>query len=249
MKALTQRPVWFALVVVGFVTLVETLFGALLSRFAPNLSILIVGVLTGIVLSLLFAWFVQQLGWWHELGFQKPIALPSLFWFLPFFIYGLLPFAAGIQVAGAGLGLALSFGLAISFWKLTAFGLMLRAFMALGHWRAALTTAFFYGLMHLGSLLVGAHPLPTMLLALSYLLLGFGYAAVQLRTGALWPLMLANALLLTAAAATQVGNAPNLVPTVESILPAVIISALLACYGLFVMPRQPRKHQQTVSAT
>jgi hypothetical protein len=90
--------------------------------------------------------------------------------------------------------------------------------------------------MHLGGLLVGAAVAPTLLLSLSYLFLAFAFAAVRLRTGVLWPLVGCYALLLTTGAAAQDTAAPNLVASVESILPAVIASLLLAAYGLFALP-------------
>ena len=131
-------------------------------------------------------------------------------------------------------------GLLIAFWKLAVLGLLLRAVLPGEPRRAAALAASCYAAMHLGGLLVGAAVAPTLLLSLSYLFLAFAFAAVRLRTGVLWPLVGCYALLLTTGAAAQDTAAPNLVASVESILPAVIASLLLAAYGLFALPRQPR---------
>jgi hypothetical protein len=93
--------------------------------------------------------------------------------------------------------------------------------------------------MHLGGLAVGAEPLPTLLLSLSYVLLGFAYAALLLRTGVVWPLILTSAMLLATVAASQDPTAPNLVASAESVLPALLVSALLAAYGWLVLGRKP----------
>ena len=93
--------------------------------------------------------------------------------------------------------------------------------------------------MHLSGLLVGAALVPTLLLSLSYLFVAFAFGAAWLHTGLIWPLVISNALLIMSAAATQATEAPNLVASVESILPAVVVSLVLAVYGALLLRKQP----------
>lgn len=67
--------------------------------------------------------------------------------------------------------------------------------------------------------------------------LGFAFAAVRLRTGLLWPLVATYALLLGTASAAQEGDASNLAASVSELMPAVIVSVLLALHGLLVWRR------------
>jgi hypothetical protein len=234
-SAVSQRPFLSAGLVVLVAVAVESLFGALLGHLAPGLPILVVGVVTGSTLAALAAGALCRLGWWGDVGVRRSAGRRVLLLFVPFGLYALLPLAAGLRVGALAIAGGIAAGAVISFWKLAALGLMLRALRAAGAWRAAAVTALLFGLMHLGGLAVGAEPLPTLLLSLSYLFLGFAYAALVLRTGVVWPLMLTSTLLLATVAATQDRAAPNLAASVESILPAVVVSALLAAYGLFVL--------------
>ncbi len=101
--------------------------------------------------------------------------------------------------------------------------------------------------MHLvGGVLTGATVTPTLTLSVSYLFLAFAFAAVRLRTGLLWPLTACYALLLAAAAAVQKNEASNLAATVADMMPALVISGLLAGYGLIAWPRNTQTANQEV---
>jgi hypothetical protein len=144
-----------------------------------------------------------------------------------------------VHANATGIISAVVAGALIAVWKLGALGLMLRALRPRGVWPAPCLAALLFGLMHLGALLVGGSPLPTLLVSLSYLFYGFAAAAVIVRTGLLWPLVLTYAVFLASAAATQDPHAPNLVASVEMILPALVVSAVLAIYGFLVRRRTP----------
>jgi hypothetical protein len=238
-SAISQQPFVLAGLVVLVAVAVEALFALLLGRLAPGLPVVAVGVVTGSTLAALAAAALSRLGWWGDVGVRRAAGSRRLLLFAPFGLYAALPLAAGVHAGALAIGGGLVAGAVISFWKLAALGLMLRALRAAGAWPAAALTALLFGLMHLGGLAVGAAPLPTLLLSLSYLLLGFAYAALVLRTGVVWPLMLSSTLLLATVAATQDAAAPNLAASVESMWPAVVVAALLALYGLAVLLRSP----------
>ena len=154
-------------------------------------------------------------------------------------IYGGLPLTAGVAVGAGQAAAALVFGLLIAFWKLTVLGLLLYALLPRGaRTGAALAAAFWAGMHLVGGVLTGAIVLPTLVLVLSYFFLALAFAAIRLRTGLLWPLVGAYALLLTTAAAAQTGTASNLATSVADLLPAVGVSVLLAGYGLAAWPRR-----------
>jgi len=204
-----------------------------------RLSVITIGIISGAVVATIGALVVGQLDLWRQLGLIGRPARPlALLWCLPFAIYGLLPLTLGIEITpvrGAG---ALAFGVLIAFWKLVVLGLILYAWWPRGPRTAAVVTAVFWGGMHLGGLVAGAPLVPTLLLALSYCLLGFAFVAVRFRVGLLWPLIACYALLLTTAAATQTGDASNLADSVTAVLPAVGSSIVLAGYGLLAWPRR-----------
>ena len=232
-----RHPLVFSLLVVAVAMLLDTLLGAALGRLAPGLPVLEIGLITGATLSVVAGVALWRLGWWRDVGFRIPTEARALLWFLPFLVYGLLPLGAGLRATSAGILAAAAAGLAIAFWKLAVLGLLVRAFQPQGTWRAATVAAVLYGLLHLGGLLVGAAVGPTLLLSLSSLFLAFGFAAVRLRTGLLWPLVGCYALLLTTAAATQDIVTPNLAASIEVLAPAVAVSLLVALYGVFALGR------------
>ncbi|MDQ3733339.1 MAG: hypothetical protein M3400_04950 [Actinomycetota bacterium] len=204
-----------------------------------RLSVITIGIISGAVVATIGALIVGRLGLWRALGLIGRPARPlALLWCLPFAIYGLLPLTLGIEITpGRGAG-ALAFGVLIAFWKLVVLGLILYAWLPRGPRTAAVATAAFWGGMHLGGLVAGAPLVPTLLLALSYCLLGFALVAVRFRVGLLWPLIACYALLLTTAAAAQTGDASNLADSVTAVLPAVGSSIVLAGYGLLSWPRR-----------
>ncbi len=74
-------------------------------------------------------------------------------------------------------------------------GLILRAIAPRGLWKAAIISSIVFGLLHSLNPLAGANPLDT-LLQLGYTLaIGFGFAAVALRTRVIWPLVLIHGLI------------------------------------------------------
>jgi len=136
------------------------------------------------------------------------------------------------------------FGFLIAFWKLVVLGLLIYAWLPSGERSAAALAAAFWATMHLGGILTGGIVVPTLLLCLSYIFLAFAFGAVRLRTGLFWPLIVSYALLLAGAVAVQDGEASNLVPSVAAIVPAVVISALLASFGLLALPRHKQPVEQ-----
>ena len=237
---IVHHPLRFGVMVIGVVSLVDALLYALSGRLVPGLPITVIGIITGMTLSTLAAVAITALGWWHPLGFTQRGDWRRLVPFALFVLYGLLPLSAGVQAAPGALLAGALMGLLIGFWKIAVLGMLLYAFMPLGEWRATSSAALLVGTMHLGGLLVGGALVPTLLLSLSYLFMAFAFGAAWVRTGLIWPLVISNALLIMSAAATQVTEAPNLVVSAESILPAVFVSLVLAVYGVLLLRKRSR---------
>ena len=82
------------------------------------------------------------------------------------------------------------------------------------------------------------------MLSLSYLFLAFAFVAVRVKSGLLWPLVPAYALLLASAVAVPDAETSNLAASVPDMMPALTVSLLLAGYGLVVWPRYAGRRKQ-----
>ena len=159
----------------------------------PTISLyLIAFVLLGVACISLLA----KNGWWQEAGFRSPYErrLLWLFW---------LPFVPVIGNLLDGLSttdpmqIMLFFFVAIlsGFVEETLFrGLILRALLPTGVWRAALISAALFGGMHILNVLAISSPAYAMLQVGYAAAIGFAYAALAIRTGTIWPLILAHFL-------------------------------------------------------
>ena len=234
-----RRPLAFSVLLIGAAVGTELLVKAATVLLSLQLSVITVGIISGAVLSVLGAVVITRLAVWDELGVTgRPPRWRTLLWFLPFAVYGVLPLTEGLDATAGKVAGAVAFGVLIALWKFTVLGLLLYAWLPGGTRVAAGRTGLFWGVMHVGGILLGGAVAPTLLLALSCVFLGFAFAAVRLRTGLLWPLVLTYALLMSPAAAVQVDDAGNLVASVSDVVPALTVSLLLAVYG-FVAMRRP----------
>jgi len=159
----------------------------------PSASLYIIAfMLLGIACVSLLA----KNGWWREVGFRPPYErrLLWLFW---------LPFVPVVGNLLDGLSstdprqIMLFFIMAVlsGFVEETLFrGLMLRALLPTGIWRAALISAALFGGMHILNVLSISSPAYALLQVGYAAAIGFGYAALVIRTGTIWPLILAHFL-------------------------------------------------------
>lgn len=233
------HPLTFSVLVIAAILGVDVAMAAAINMLSLDWSVNTTGIVSGAVLSLLGALVISRLGLWRELGLiGRPARPRTLLWCLPFAIYGVLPLTMGLDVTAGKAATAVAFGVLIAFWKLAVLGLVLYAWLPRGARSAAALTACSFAIMHLGGILVGGVVVPTLLLSLSYLFLGFAFVAVRLRIRLFWPLTCCYGLFLTAAAMVfQDNGASNLAGSVSDVLPAVFTSLLLAGYGLMVWPR------------
>ena len=202
-----------------------------------------------VVLALLVAVVVTRMGWWRHVGFRRLVPLRDLrlFWIPLFPVLPALPAALatiGEQAVGVGglgrLGFWLILAVLVAFVEEVAFrGLILRALAPRGVWRAAVISSVLFGLMHAVNLLFGAQPAQTLLQMGSATALGFGFAAVALRTGTLWPLVVIHALIDVAGFAAADGATGTAVTGTDLVVAAVYAVMFLG-YGALVLRTVPR---------
>ncbi|HEX7341209.1 MAG TPA: type II CAAX endopeptidase family protein [Rhodanobacteraceae bacterium] len=208
----------------------------------PELIAVIVrcGLLTILIAVLLTRW-----EWWRQVGFRTPRRNRDLLYFLVPFIPVVLNLIPGSVVGNpadllqllatayshpSDLLLVLVASLLVSFAQEGIFrGVMLQAILPHGVWKAVIITALLFGLIHFAGLF--QQSATATVLQVSYLLAtGFMFAALVVRKGIIWPLILAHFL----TDFTGFPN-PNAAGTVASIPVDAGMIAVFLAYGFFVM--------------
>jgi membrane protease YdiL (CAAX protease family) len=188
-------------------------------------------------LALLCAGLMLHTGWSSEIGLRPAYDQRYLWLFVLAFVPVLGNLAGGITVSDPGqllgfAGLALISGVVE---EIVFRGLILRALLPTGRLRAAVISAVLFGAMHSLNVLSISSPAYAALQVAYATAIGFGYAALVIFTGTLWPLVMAHALTNFAgfiAAGGAGGNGP--VATGEMVLATVYI-VLFSVYGWYVL--------------
>ena len=114
-------------------------------------------------------------------------------------------------------------------------GLMLRALLPTGIWRAALISAALFGGMHILNVLSISSPAYALLQVGYAAAIGFGYAALVIHTGTIWPLILAH-FLTNFAGFMAAGGAGAAGPVaVREILFSAVYIVLFSVYGTYLL--------------
>lgn len=231
-----DRHPYLAAVLLVMVTIIVFLVSGTavtLLELAPwSLYVIAFMLLSGVCLVLLTA-----NGWWREIGFRAPYQrrLLWLFW-LPFVpVTGNL--LDGIKVTDPNqIFLFFIMALLSGFVEEILFrGLILRALRPTGIWRAAIFSAVLFGVMHLLNVL-STFSLSYVLLQVGYATaIGLAYAALVIRSGTIWPLILAH-FLTNFAGFLAAGGAGATGPVAlrEMIFAAVYI-ILFGAYGIYLL--------------
>lgn len=197
-----------------------------------------------ILLAGLLAIVLTRLRAWRAVGFRglSPLRDLRLYWVPLFPVLPVLAVAV-TSLGGVGSG-RLTFFLVlaglIGFVEETAFrGLILRALVARGAWRAAIASAALFGLLHGLNALLGADPAATLLQMGYATAMGFAFAAVALRTGVIWPLVIIHGLVDAVAFITADGTVATGISTTDVLVQAGYAVGFTV-YGVLVMPRTGR---------
>jgi membrane protease YdiL (CAAX protease family) len=169
--------------------------GALTRRLGLPLDALYwIGFVILTVISLIL---LTRMRWWKEVGF-RPLREYRLLWLPALPLIGTL-FQFCLGGGELARGTVVLFMLILT--ALNGFaeevlyrGLMLRAIVPKGIWRALLVTSVIFAFTHSMNVLTGWSP-ERVLWQLCYsFAVGFGWAAFALRTGTIWPLILIHFL-------------------------------------------------------
>ncbi|HYN98175.1 MAG TPA: CPBP family glutamic-type intramembrane protease, partial [Actinomycetota bacterium] len=205
---------------------------------------------SGVTLGALAIIGLSHFRLWDQLGFRRPERWRDLLMFAPFVLLGLAPLSAGVQAAPGTLVAWAIAALLIAFYKMVRLGGLLYALEPRGRWKAASLAALTFALFELGGVLAGGRLAATGLLSVMYFFLSFAYGAVWLRTGTIWPLIIANALMTISAAATQRSvEASNLASSVPEMVSGIVVAILLAAYGAFLMRKPSRSTDRSGTVT
>lgn len=111
-------------------------------------------------------------------------------------------------------------------------GLMLNALKASGAWKAAIITSLLFGLTHALNVLTGKSVIEDAAQIFYAVAIGFAYAALVLKKGILWPLVLAHFLIDFVNFLQKPGFT---YPPFWEVIIVLSIAVLFTVYGVFVM--------------
>lgn len=238
MANLLQRNPWvlfLLLFVVRITTTLPVLNALTASGFTPIVAKTISQVPTVLFLVGLVAWF----GWWRQVGlsptpwWSKPVpllmvALPLLVPLIGMaFIDVTLP--GGYEIPWLLLEAAF-----VAVWEELYFrGILLHQLRVSMPRFAMAGSALLFGLAHAGNGVAGAATAFVVVQTVWSLLSAFGLAAVRLRTGSLWPLILAHFLLDGLERLLARGQATSVPVEVMALM--LLVSLVLGAYGYQAM--------------
>lgn len=195
------------------------------------------------VLAVMAIAVMTRMRWWWDVGFRRFTTLRDLrfFWIPLFPVLPALPAAVvALSAQGAAgefaqLGRWLAIAVLVGFVEEVAFrGLILRALAPGGVRRAAVVSSVLFGLMHAVNPLFGAD-LGATLLQMGYATaMGFAFAAVALRTGTIWPLVVIHALVDVVGFVAADGTIATALAGAD-VLVAAVYATMFTVYGLLVL--------------
>lgn len=174
------------------------------------------------------------MGWWKVVGFRLPNQPSDLWYFLLPLLPAIITLMIGVEVTSlVRFTELLVITLLIGFAEEAIFrGLMLNALKGRGFWWAAILTALLFGLSHSLNVLAGKSVAETAAQIFYAVAFGFAFAALALKKGILWPLVIVHFLIDFASFLERPGF--TLSPAWNLLL-VVALAVIFTTYGLFVM--------------
>jgi uncharacterized protein len=187
-----RHPYWFVIVLEIVVILVYLVAGTV-AHFL-SLSNLALYSLANLGLTIIVASLLTLMGWWRTVGFRSPDSREDLLWFLVPFIPMLVNFIPGLELTSLRhVILILALTSMVGFTEEAIFrGLMLNTLKSHGAWKAIIITALLFALTHALNVLAGKSGLEAAAQIFYAVAIGFAYAALVLRKGIIWPLVVAH---------------------------------------------------------
>ena len=233
-----RHPYWFVVLMELMVIIVYILAGTV-AHFMKLSNLGLYGI-ANLGLTIIAAVILTGMRWWNVIGFRSPARTRDLLYFIvPFFpiIINLIP---GVQISGINMLLEI-FGITmmVGFVEETIFrGLMLNALKAHGIWKAAIITSLLFGLTHAMNLLAGKSVADDMAQIFYAVAIGFAFAALVLKKGIIWPLVLAHFLIDFFNFIQKPGFTFSPFWTLFIVLSLAVI---FTAYGIFVMLQKDKE--------
>lgn len=192
----------------------------------------------GLVLTLPTLLLTLALGWWKEIGLGWKASWKGwhLLWFVPvMFIVGVAavgipPKSPAVVVSLLLLTLFIGFQEEV-IWR----GMIVKALRPTGIMPTVLWSAFFFGIIHFNTILVGASPAYSLLQVVASFLGGIGMAAIRLRMESLWPMILAHALNDFAMFITRSEVVVTTAPPAWLVAAKTLLPLFICFYGLYLL--------------
>ena len=240
-----RHPYWFT-AILEIVVIVVYLLAGTIAHFL-NLSSLGLYGLANFGLTIIVAVLVTAMGWWKTIGFRSPDRRSDLLYFLVPFIPMFINFIPGVEVRSFRYLLEVFvLTLMVGFVEEGIFrGLMLNALKARGLWKAAIITALLFGLTHALNVLAGKSLAEQVAQIFYAVAIGFAFAALVLRTGILWPLVLAHWLIDFVNFIQRPGF---MYPAPWDVLIVIGITVIFTVYGVFMMPKKKQVKETQAEA-
>ena len=233
-----RHPYWFVLLMEVMVIIVYILAGAI-AHFKGLSNLGLYGI-ANLGLTIIAAVIITGMGWWKVIGIRSPDSPRDLLYFIVPFLpvtFNLIP---GIQIPGiySFLGI-LGLTIMVGFVEESIFrGLMLSALKTHGFWKSAIITSLLFGLTHAMNLLAGKSIVDNLAQIFYAVAIGFAYAALVLKKGILWPLILAHFLIDFFNFVQRPGFTFS---PFWNLVIVVGIAVVFTVYGLFVMMQKDKE--------
>ncbi|MFN2220470.1 MAG: lysostaphin resistance A-like protein [Anaerolineae bacterium] len=227
-----RHPYWFVIILEIVVILVYLLAGT--AAHFLGLSNLGLYGLANLALTAVIVVVLTAMRWWWAIGYRAPDRSSDLLYYLAPFIPMFINLIPGVQIAGLGsFAEILAITFMVGFVEEGIFrGLMLYALKPSSPWKAAVITALLFGLTHALNVLAGKSVLENVLQIVYAVAIGFAYAALVLRKGILWPLVLAHFAIDLVSFIQRPGFTFS---TFWTVTIAASLAVVFTVYGLFVM--------------
>jgi uncharacterized protein len=227
-----RHPYWFVAIMEIIVIFVYLLAGTL-AHFMKLSNMGLYGI-ANLILSIVSATLITVMGWWKVVGFRAPTKPKDLLYFIVPFLPLIINLIPGVEVTSLfHFTEILAITLMVGFVEEAFFrGLMLNPLRKYGLWRAAIITALLFGLTHAMNMLAGKNMAEDAAQIFYAVAIGFAYAALVLKKGILWPLVLAHFMIDFTNFIQRTGFT---YPPFWNLFIVVSIAIIFTAYGLFIM--------------
>jgi uncharacterized protein len=236
-----RHPYFFTLLLIAVIVAVYVLNTVI--NFAFNLPKLVLYLSSNIILAAIAIVLLTRMGWWQKVGFKLPYKWRHLWFFIVPLILAVENSLAGINATAiADILLFFCLALLVGFTEEVLIrGLMLRSLASLGVWRAVIITSLIFGLLHSLNIVAGNDPQAVLMQMAYATAIGFTFAALQVRTGIIWPLILVHFLTDFSAFLALNGVTQGSRTSSPGLLIVAIYLIVFVGYGIWLLSKKDQR--------